>query len=326
MSAVSSTTGLVYHERFLDHDTGPGHAERPDRLRAVTSRLRSTGLWQRLQHLLIDPAREEQILSVHSAEHLRFVRDAVARGTLVLDGGDTHASAASFDVALLAAGAVIAGVDAVMGGILENVFCAVRPPGHHAERNKVMGFCLFNNIAVGARYAQSAYGVKRVAIVDWDVHHGNGTQEIFYRDRSVLFISLHQFPLWPGTGTRDERGDGDGLETTVNIPLPPGSGEKDYVDAFRRDVLPNLDGFRPELIMISAGFDAHRDDPLANMLLTESSYGILTDMLADAARTYCQGRIVSVLEGGYNLDALAGSVESHIARLVAATERRPAGR
>lgn len=315
---MPSKTGFVCHDRFLDHDTGPGHAERADRLRSVTARLRSSGTWQRLQHLLIDAAEEEQILSVHSAEHVRFVRDAVARGTRLLDEGDTTVSSASFDVALLAAGGVIAAVDAVMGGLLTNAFCAVRPPGHHAERNRVMGFCLFNNIAVGARHAQSAYGVKRVAIVDWDVHHGNGTQEIFYRDKSVLFISLHQFPLWPGTGSRDECGAGEGADLTVNIPLPPGSGEAAYLEAFRRDVLPNLDGFRPELIMISAGFDAHRDDPLANMLLTESSYAAMTDMLTEAADAYCQGRIVSVLEGGYQLDALAASVEAHLHGLLSA--------
>jgi acetoin utilization deacetylase AcuC-like enzyme len=315
---MPSKTGFVYHERFLDHDTGAGHAERADRLRAVTARLKAGGAWQRLQHLLIDRAEEEQILAVHSPEHFRSVRDAVARGTRLLDDGDTYVSAESFDVALLAAGGVIAGVDAVMGGLLRNVFCAVRPPGHHAERERVMGFCLFNNIAVGARYAQSAYGVKRVAIVDWDVHHGNGTQEIFYRDKSVLFISLHQFPLWPGTGTREECGAGEGIERTVNIPLPPGSGEAEYLDAFRRDVLPNLDGFRPELIMISAGFDAHRDDPLANMRLTESSYAAMTDMLTEAADTYCQGRLVSVLEGGYNLEALGASVETHVNGLLSA--------
>ena len=318
MTGASSKTGFVYHDRFLDHDTGPGHAERSDRLRAVTARLQKSGLWQRLQHLIIDPAEQEQILKVHSSEHVRRVRDAVARGARILDEGDTHASADSFDVALLAAGGVIAGVDAVMGGILNNAFCAVRPPGHHAEANRVMGFCLFNNIAVGARYAQAAYGVKRIAIVDWDVHHGNGTQEIFYEDKSVLFISLHQYPLWPGTGSRQERGAGEGVETTVNIPLPPESGEKEYLDAFHREVLPNLDGFRPELIMISAGFDAHRDDPLANMRLTASSYGAMTDLLTEAAAKYCQGRIVSVLEGGYNLEALAGSVETHLERLLSA--------
>jgi acetoin utilization deacetylase AcuC-like enzyme len=315
---MPSRTGFVYNDRFLDHDTGPGHAERPDRLRAVTARLRATGTWQRLQHLLIDAADEDQVLRAHSSAHFRSLRESVARGTRLLDEGDTTASAASFDVALLAAGGVIAGVDAVMGGILKNVFCAVRPPGHHAERERVMGFCLLNNIAIGARHAQAAYGVKRIAIVDWDVHHGNGTQEIFYRDKSVLFISLHQFPLWPGTGTRDECGAGEGADLTVNIPLPPESGEEAYLEAFRRDVLPNLDGFRPELIMVSAGFDAHRDDPLAGMRLTASSFGAMTDLLTEAAETYCQGRLVSVLEGGYHLDALARSVEAHVDRLLSA--------
>jgi acetoin utilization deacetylase AcuC-like enzyme len=315
---MPSKTGFVYHDAFLDHDTGAGHAERPDRLRAITARLKAGGTWQRLQHLLIDAAEEEQILAVHSREHLRFVRESVARGTRLLDDGDTYVSARSTQVALLAAGGVIAAVDAVMGGLLKNAFCAVRPPGHHAERERVMGFCLFNNIAVGARHAQAAYGVKKVAIVDFDVHHGNGTQEIFYADRSVLFISLHQSPLWPGTGMREERGSGEGTDLTVNVPLPPGSGETEYLDAFRRDVLPNLDGFRPELLMVSAGFDAHRDDPLAQMRLTESSYAAMTDMLTEAADTYCQGRLVSVLEGGYHLEALAASVETHLHGLLSA--------
>jgi acetoin utilization deacetylase AcuC-like enzyme len=314
---MASKTGFVYNDTFLDHDTGAGHAERPDRLRSVTTHLKKTGLWQQLQHLMIDPIPEELILSVHTEAHYRYVRDAIRRGVRMLDtDGDTYASSGSFNAALLAAGAVVAGVDAVVTGPLDNVFCAIRPPGHHAESNKVMGFCLFNNIAIGARYAQSAYGVERVAIIDWDVHHGNGTQEIFYRDKSVLFISAHQYPFYPGTGSREERGEGEGFEYTLNIPLTAGCGETEYVEAFQRNILPMLDGYRPDLIMISAGFDAHRDDPLANMRLTEESFGIFTEMMMDAAEKYCKGKIVSVLEGGYNLEALALSVESHVRKLL----------
>jgi acetoin utilization deacetylase AcuC-like enzyme len=315
---MPSRTGLVYHERFLDHDTGAGHPERADRLRSIVKHLKDVGLWQQLQHLMIDQATEEWLLAVHTPEHIKFLNDAIKRGVQILDP-DTHACAASLDVALLAAGGVLAGVDAVMSGVLQNVFCAVRPPGHHATRDKVMGFCLFNNIAIGARYAQRAHGVERVAIIDWDVHHGNGTQDIFYDDKSVLFISMHQFPLWPGTGTREETGSGKGAGYTLNIPMKPGSGEPEYIAAFTKDILPMLDGFRPDLIMISAGFDAHRDDPLANINLTEESFGRMTTMVMEVADKYCNRRIVSVLEGGYNLPALARSVEAHVRNLLSQT-------
>lgn len=315
---MPSRTGLVYHERFLDHDTGAGHPERADRLRSIVKHLKEVGLWQQLQHLMIDQTTEEWLLTVHTSEHIKFLNDAIKRGVQILDP-DTHASAASLDVALLAAGGVLAGVDAAMGGVLQNVFCAIRPPGHHATPDKVMGFCLINNIAIGARYAQRTHGVERVAIIDWDVHHGNGTQDIFYNDKSVLFISMHQFPLWPGTGTRQETGTGKGAGYTLNIPMKPGSGEPEYIEAFTKEILPMLDGFRPDLIMISAGFDAHRDDPLANINLTEESFGWMTTMVMEAADKYCNSRIVSVLEGGYNLQALARSVEAHIRTLVSQT-------
>src|SRR5689334_14112873 len=313
---MSSRTGFIYNERFLLHDAGTGHPERPDRLRAIVARLHENGLWQRMQHPLIDDAPEERILRVHAPEHLAFVREACASGRRILDGGDTHACPASYEVALLAAGGVLAAVDAVMGGILANAFCAVRPPGHHAERNAVMGFCLFNNVAVGVRYAQDQYGARRVAVLDWDVHHGNGTQHLFESDPSVLFISLHEYPLWPGTGARSETGLGAGDGTTLNIPMPAGSGEEAYLEAFRRDVLPTLDGYRPDLIFISAGFDAHRDDPLAHCELVEESFAKLTSLVMAEAGRLCSGRIVSVLEGGYALRALAGSVAAHCRALL----------
>ncbi|MBI1803607.1 MAG: histone deacetylase [Ignavibacteriae bacterium] len=313
---MPSRTGFVYHDRFLEHDTGPGHPERPDRLRSITHHLKQQNLWPELHHLIIDQALEESLLSVHKLEHVKFVKESCRRGTRLLDSGDTCVSSESYDVALLAAGGAIAAVDAVANGLLKNVFCAVRPPGHHAERNRIMGFCLFNTIAIAARHAQTAFGLKRIAIVDWDVHHGNGTQEIFYADRSILFISTHQYPLWPGTGARDEQGEGEGRGYTLNIPMPPGSGEKEYVDAFTREILPALDGYRPELILISAGFDAHRDDPLANINLTEETFAKLTSLIMEMAETCCDGKIVSLLEGGYNLQALARSVEAHIRTLV----------
>ncbi len=313
---MPSKTGFIYHERFIDHDTGPGHPERPERVKAIVSHLKETDVWNQLHHLMIDRAPEEWILKVHTQEHLKFVRDACLHGRTILDDGDTHACAESYEVALLAAGGVIAGVDAVMSDMLNNVFCTVRPPGHHAERNSVMGFCLFNNVAVGARYAQEKYHIKRVAIIDWDVHHGNGTQDIFYNDKSVFYISTHQYPFYPGTGSRAEQGASEGKDYTLNIPMRAGSGETEYLEAFTKEILPVLDGFRPELIMISAGFDAHKDDPLANINLTEQSFTKLSAMISESAQRYCNGKIVSVLEGGYNLQSLSKSVEAHLRALL----------
>jgi acetoin utilization deacetylase AcuC-like enzyme len=233
-------------------------------------------------------------------------------GEQVLDDGDTHVCKYSFDAALLAAGAVIQAVDEVSTGRLTRAFCAVRPPGHHAESTKVMGFCLLNNVAIGARYAQRKHGVGRVAILDWDVHHGNGTQEIFYDDDSVFYISLHQYPYYPGTGAAAERGAGRGEGFTLNCPMGAGSVEKDYLDAFQTQILPALHRFKPELVMISAGFDAHKDDPLASIQLDEESFARMTNLVTEISEQYCGGRIVSVLEGGYNLQALARSVEAHL--------------
>jgi acetoin utilization deacetylase AcuC-like enzyme len=310
------STGIITHDRFLEHDTGPGHPERPDRLRAIVRHLKKKELWDNLQHLLMEEAPEEWILNVHTSRHVRFIREACSRGITMLDQGDTHVSKESYDVARLAAGGTIAAVGAVMSGVLRNVFCALRPPGHHAESDTPMGFCLFNNAAIAARYAQEKFGIRRVAIVDWDVHHGNGTQEIFYADSSVFYISLHQFPFYPGTGSKSESGTGKGEGYTLNVPLKSGSGEKEYVEAFTVDILPRLHLFRPELLIISAGFDAHRDDPLANMELTEASFATMTRMLMDVADRHAGGKIVSLLEGGYNLQALAYSVEAHITELM----------
>ena len=309
---MSTKTGFIYHDEFLEHDTGRGHPERPDRLRSIVNHLKQSGLWARVQHPLIDRAAEEWILKVHTSRHWKLIKESCARGIEILDQGDTHVSPKSYDVALLAAGGVLTGVDAVATGILNNVFCAVRPPGHHAESDAVMGFCLFNNVAIAARYAQEKYGLEKIAIVDWDVHHGNGTQEIFYEDPSVFYISTHQYPFYPGSGASTETGAGRGSGFTLNCPMRVGSGEKEYIDAFTKNILPALDIYKPQLLIISAGFDAHKDDPLANINLTEQSFEKLTTMLCGIADKYCGARLVSVLEGGYNLQALARSVEAHV--------------
>ncbi|HYQ87874.1 MAG TPA: histone deacetylase [Bacteroidota bacterium] len=308
---MASRTGFVYTERFLDHKTGPGHPERPERLRAIVSHLKEVRLASILEPISIEPASEDWISKVHTPAHIRFVRETCLQGG-ILDQGDTPVSKDSYEVALLAAGGVIAAVAAVLNGAMENAFCAVRPPGHHATRAESMGFCLFNNAAIGARYAQAGHGLSRVAIVDWDVHHGNGTQEIFYEDKSVFYISTHQYPFYPGTGSRTETGSGEGEGYTLNIPMSAGSGEKEYLDAFVGEILPALDRYRPELIIISAGFDAHRDDPLANINLSEDSFSKLTVLISESAGRNCNGKIVSILEGGYHLAALARSVEAHL--------------
>jgi acetoin utilization deacetylase AcuC-like enzyme len=309
-------TGFVYHDKFLSHDTGIGHPEKPDRLKAITSYLIKTGVWQKLHHLMIDSAPIEIISKVHNPYHIKLVKDRclLARidGYSTLDQGDTVVCEDSYEVALLAVGGVLAAVDAVVNGLLNNVFCAVRPPGHHAESETPMGFCLFNNVAVAARYAQEKFGLKRIAIIDWDVHHGNGTQEIFYSDPTVFYVSLHQYPFYPGTGAQTEAGDRNGKGFNLNCPMREGSGEKEYIDAFKREVIPKLEGYMPELVLISAGFDAHKDDPLAGINLTEDSFQIMTEMVAGLAKKYSQGRIISVLEGGYNLNSLSMSVEKHL--------------
>jgi acetoin utilization deacetylase AcuC-like enzyme len=309
------TVGFVYHENYLRHETGPEHPERPERLATIVQHLTMIGMWETLKHIEPAAAPLEWVHRVHPPSHTQMIERRCLAGEQVLDSGDTHVCRDSYGIALLAAGGVLRAIDESLQGNVKNVFCAVRPPGHHAETQSVMGFCLLNNVAIGARYAQQKYGVGRVAILDWDVHHGNGTQEIFWTDPSVLYISTHQYPLWPGTGLTIETGEVAGKGFTLNCPMRPGSGETEYLEAFRERILPALHKFRPELLMISAGFDAHRDDPLANINLTEQSFATMTQLSAEIASKYCGGRIVSVLEGGYNLDALARSVEAHIKTL-----------
>jgi acetoin utilization deacetylase AcuC-like enzyme len=307
-----SKLGFIYHSDYLKHDTGIGHPERPARLEALVQHLLGTSLWSELSHLRPEHAAPEWIHAIHPERYTSMIKSRCRVGEHMLDEGDTRVSKDSYDVALLAAGAVLLGVDEVMTGRLDRAFCAVRPPGHHAGISTVMGFCLLNNVAIGARYAQLRHNAKRVAIVDWDVHHGNGTQEIFYEDNTVLYISLHQFPYYPGTGSTAERGAGPGEEFTLNCPMGAGSVEKDYLDAFQAHIRPALQSFQPELLLISAGFDAHKDDPLAGINLTDASFARMTDLLLGVTRECCEGRVVSVLEGGYNLQALSLSVSAHL--------------
>lgn len=304
--------GFIYHPDYLKHDTGIGHPERPQRLESLVQHLLGTPLWGQMSHLRPTAATLEWINTVHPERYTSMVKVRCQQGEQILDAGDTRVCRESYDIALLAAGGVLLAIDEVLTGNLKRAFCAIRPPGHHAESSTAMGFCLFNNVAIGARYAQRKRGIARVAILDWDVHHGNGTQQIFYEDDTIFYTSLHQFPFYPGTGAASERGAGRGEGFTLNCPMGAGSVEKDYLDAFQTHILPALHRFQPQLLMISAGFDAHKDDPLAGINLTEDSFMRMTELLLEISGKYGNGRIVSVLEGGYNLQALARSVEAHL--------------
>ena len=314
------TVGLVYHPDYLKHDTGHGHPERPQRLTWIMKGLEKDGALQRVTPLSPAPAALDTVHLVHPPAYVDELKVAARRAPTALDP-DTTISPASFDVALLAAGGVTTAIDAVCQGKLTRALVLVRPPGHHATATRAMGFCLLNNVAIGARYAQRAHQLARIAILDWDVHHGNGTQDIFYDDPSVFYCSLHQYPYYPGSGAASETGGGAGAGTTLNCPMPAGSGDDEYLATLDRTVLPRLRTFQPDLLMISAGFDGHRDDPLAAINLTEAGYAAMTERAVALAIASCQGRIVSVLEGGYHPRALPASVAAHLKGLLAANER-----
>ena len=311
-------TGLVYHPAYLEHDMGAGHPESPNRLRAIMQQLEQSGTAARLTRIEPRKAEDEWITQIHTASYLEMLKaEAPATGRVSLDP-DTSMSPGSLTAAYLAAGGALAAVDAIMAHDVDHVFCAVRPPGHHAEAGHAMGFCLFNNVAIAARYAQKRYGLSRVLIVDWDVHHGNGTQHSFEEDPSVLFFSTHQFPHYPGTGRATERGRGAGEGFTINVLMEAGEGDEEYRAVFQKTLVPAADAFKPEFVIISAGFDAHKDDPLASMGLTEEGYEDLTGIVAGIAKRHANGRILSSLEGGYHLTSLAASVDRHIQALLAA--------
>jgi acetoin utilization deacetylase AcuC-like enzyme len=308
---------LIEHPHTLHHETGPVHPERADRIRAVLAEVERAGLDQTLTWMRPDPIALDQLESIHSKEHVRRVEEACLKNAGAIDAGDTIVCHDSFEAALLSAGAAVLAVDAVMAGRVEAAFSACRPPGHHATPSRAMGFCLFNNVALAARHAQRSHGLERVAIVDWDVHHGNGTQDIFFADGSVLFASLHQYPFYPGTGSVAEDGAGEGKGLTLNYPLDAGSGPEAFTHIFETSLLPALHAFKPQLLLISAGFDAHVDDPLGGLRLNAGAFGTLTTALRAAADTLCDGRIVSVLEGGYDLGGLGTSAAEHLRALQA---------
>ena len=312
---AGSLTAVVYDPVYHAHATDDGHPESPARCGAVASALFASDFAERLHQLTPRAAEDRDVIACHSPEYLHLVKRAVARGHRQLSTGDTQLGDRSLEVARHAAGGVMAPIDAVVAGDARNAFCNVRPPGHHATVYRGMGFCIFNNVAIGARYAQRRHGVGKVLIVDWDVHHGNGTQDIFYGDDSVLFFSTHQSPWYPGTGAADETGVGRGRGYTVNCPLPAGAGRDEVIGAFVDRLLRAAERFKPDLVLISAGFDAREGDPLGDFRLTDEDFAELTRIVLAVARDHASGRTVSVLEGGYNLPGLASAATSHVRTL-----------
>ncbi len=308
-------TAFIYHPDYLNHDTGFGHPERPDRLIASLAELQQSDVWDRLYHIDPTPANLEQIDYAHKPGYSDYIRKHCELE--IPTTYDTHVVHESFEIALLSTGGVISAASAVATNEVKNAFAMVRPPGHHATPGQSMGFCLFNNIAITARYLQREHGVGKVAIVDWDVHHGNGTQDIFYEDESVFFFSIHQSPLYPGTGSQYEKGMGKARGTTLNIPVPAWSDDDDYILVFKEILIPALVDFSPEFILISAGFDAHYLDLLSQTELTADGFAALTDLVLKTADDIASGNVVSALEGGYSLEGISESVVAHVERLVA---------
>jgi len=314
---MAPQTALFADARCREHLAGRDHPERPERFDAILKSFERAGLLDTVMRLESRPALQEELLLCHTREYLRTAQHDVEAGYPHLSTGDTDVTAASWKCALLAVGGVLNAVDTVMAGQARNAFCAVRPPGHHATPSRGMGFCLLNNVAVAARYAQKKHGATRVLIVDWDVHHGNGTQDIFYSDPSVFYFSTHQWPLYPGTGRADETGAGAAKGCTMNFPLPAGSGRKEILGAVENSLVPAAARFRPDLVMISAGFDSRVDDLLGRFTLTDRDFTDLTRAVMEIAARHAGRRVVSVLEGGYNLSGLASAATAHLEALLA---------
>lgn len=313
------TTALLYDPIFLEHRTPHSHPEKPQRAEIAIEVIKALNWLERdgLVQLAPRAATIDELAAVHDRTYIAEVEAACKRvaaeeattgRSTRFFATDTYVSAKSYEAAIKAAGAPLTAIDAIMKGEIDNAYCLVRPPGHHALPDEAMGFCLFNNVAVAARYAIDRYGLERVMVVDYDVHHGNGIQDIFYSDPRVLYFSTHQAPFYPGTGASDETGEGAGEGTTINVPLPAGTGFETYEPVFRQVLLPAADRFNPQLILVSAGFDAHWNDPLGSMRLSTAGFARLTEIIITMAKMLCNGRVVMVQEGGYSLDAMAGCV------------------
>jgi acetoin utilization deacetylase AcuC-like enzyme len=306
---------LIYDPAFLKHETGPGHPETANRLRAIMRTLEADeGLYRKLTHTSPKPASIEDLKRTHREEMILLARDLSDRGAMALDP-DTQISRDSYEVARLAAGAAIIAVDAVMKSENDRAFVISRPPGHHATPDHSMGFCLFNNAAIAARYAQAKHGVERVLIIDWDVHHGNGTQDIFWEDDTVFYFSTHQYPYYPGSGAKNEIGGGRGEGFTLNVPLRANTSAADHREAFNEALRTIERKFHPDLVIISAGFDSRRGDPLGSLMLDDSDFAEMTKEILRIAESHANGRVMGLLEGGYNLQLLGGSVKSHLIAL-----------
>ncbi len=313
------TVSFIGHPDYLNHETGPGHLESSDRLRAIHGRLADSGIDSQLT--FTDPAHAEEdwLTRGHAEAHVKNVKARCDKGEASMEDYETMLSPGSFDIARLAVGATFKATDQVFSGEVDRAFCAVRPPGHHAEYNRAMGFCLFNNVAIAARYAQETHGIQRVMILDWDVHHGNGTQHILEDDPGVFYFSIHQYPHYPGTGAREERGHGEGKGMTLNAPVNVGASDVEYLRIIDDELIPAMNTYKPEYVIISAGFDAHINDPLSGTRVTETGFVKMTEQALSIAADHADGRLISVLEGGYDLDGLSLSVEAHLRSLLETT-------
>jgi acetoin utilization deacetylase AcuC-like enzyme len=307
-------TGFLYDERYLLHDTGPGHPESSDRLRAIYQGIKDADLLSKLAIIQASRADLKWVETVHAKNYIERFEAACRSGNSMFDYPDNQICADTFETALLTVGGVLDAAGQVIMGKLDNVFCAVRPPGHHAEYDQAMGFCYFNNVAIAARYLQIEWGIQRVAIVDFDVHHGNGTQHIFEEDPDVFYYSIHQHPTFafPGTGRAFETGSGEGIGSTRNYPVLPGHGDKEYLGLIQRDFIPVIEAFSPEVIIVSAGFDAHVDDDMSDIKLSTQGYTRMMERIVALAELYSDGRVISVLEGGYCLKRLPELAANHV--------------
>jgi len=307
-------TGFLYDERYLLHDTGPGHPEKPERLKAIYQGIKDGGLLEKLTVIPASRADLKWIETVHAKNYIRRFEAACRSGDSMIDHPDNQLCPETFETALLAVGGILDAVHMVMTGELDNVFCAVRPPGHHAEHDRAMGFCFFNNVAIAAKYLQMEWNINRVGIIDFDVHHGNGTQHIFEEDPDVFYYSIHQHPTFafPGTGRVFETGNGKGIGATRNYPVLPGQGDIEYLALIQRDLIPVLEAFSPEVIVVSAGFDAHVDDVMSDIRLSTEGYSRIMERIVALAQLYSDGRVISVLEGGYCLERLPELGRNHV--------------